>query len=389
MSDFKSENKEREAYLRLLGRLNQADREPPDIGAVLEGAEGRDPRRLEELMTGAARPRTVLFTLPRTLAGLAASLLLGVGLFYFRYSRTAPSDSSARNNFPVRAAVATEVNGAVRLLREKRILTLRRGDLLVPGDTLRVAAGEGVALSLNARAGIRLSENSELTIQELPRAREPSPAGKTAPPGPAGIRLLLKQGRLNGALVPGKGAPPAPDAANRRPVLEIRTPLLTVRVIGTVFSLETQPGRAVLRVAQGRVRAALRIGDRSVHMIQAPREFVVTSDGTREFRELGAADAKKMPRAVAFIGKKGKSGSSPVVKKEKRLSSEVELSKRYGRNPDLIVLKDGRRYRGIVVSQEGDSILVRTVEGFHRLSRDEIDRIRFIRSEDLRKTGER
>ena len=151
---------------------------------------------------------------------------------------------------------------------------IRPGDTLTEGDALRVPAGSFVTLAFADGSSVRVDEKSELTLRELRKnARTHEPQSM----------IELGKGGLESQITP-------VIEQRRKRKFEIKTPMATTSVRGTVFSVSiTESGNAITAVDQGTVAVAgaQTSGTTRAAAVHAGSGIAVQSDG-----RLGAVAAQ-------------------------------------------------------------------------------------------------
>jgi len=164
------------------------------------------------------------------------------------------------------------------------------------------------------------------------------------------------------------------DRLQQKDRVEVHTPTAIAGVRGTDFLVESSPGNTRVALLSGRLEVKSKAGIRNIETLQ---EVEVTQN----------MDVRPLSREAELVQEKADlhragSGFSPELFQQaatvKSVRSEEELRQTYGREPDLIVLADGRELRGIVAAQHGNELIIQTVsDGTFVVSRSEVLEIRF------------
>jgi ferric-dicitrate binding protein FerR (iron transport regulator) len=172
-------------------------------------------------------------------AGLAAVLAIALGLAWWR--------SGSGDGVPPTVALVESVSGPVELAAEAR--GIAPGEAVPLGAELRSADG---------RASLRLAGGANVRLDVETRVRFISASA-----------LELESGALY------------VDTGSRTPPIEVRTPLGTVRDVGTRFSVRVA-GDLAVRVREGSV---LTERQGRTYLARAGQELVLRRDGRTERRE--------------------------------------------------------------------------------------------------------
>lgn len=250
---------EEEVVRRLLQKAGPRPPIPPeDLDAISAAARSAWRERLQRVPPLAAPPRRRplrTFALP-----LAAALAVALGLAWWWALQWMP--------VPPAVAWVEEVTGPVQLETEAGgPRTIAEGDQIPPGSVLH--SGNGGAR--RGRVSLRLRHGATVRIDVATRLRL---ASATA--------VELERGALYVDTGTGPQSPPS------RRAIEVRTPVGTVRDVGTQFAVripDSEPGALLIRVRDGAVLTQHR-GRR--HLTVAGQELLLHGDGKIERRDVAA-----------------------------------------------------------------------------------------------------
>ena len=186
---------------------------------------------------------------------LAAALIVAVGLVWWWVSR-APRDAAGVP--PPTVARVEAVTGPVQLkTNTDEARTITTGELILQGAALHTDNGKA-ALRLAGGATVRLDAESRLRF--------------------ASATVLDLE---HGALYVDTGAGPRPRTA-----IEVRTPIGTVRDIGTQFAVRVADHEKAVLSVQVRTGAVLTRHRGRTYRTQAGEELALRHDGTAERRQI-------------------------------------------------------------------------------------------------------
>ncbi|MBE7437702.1 MAG: FecR domain-containing protein [Spirochaetales bacterium] len=249
-------------------------------------------------------------------------------------------------------AVVLKTQGESFLLRGEERERLYAGVMIRSLDRIETAADSTVDVMMKGGLALRIRPASQLTF--------------------TGMRFQDRtdlQVDLNGGAVF-----LSVERLQKNDRVEVHTPTAIAGVRGTDFLVESRPGSTRVALLSGRLAVKSKSGERTLEPLQE-----VEVKESLEVRPL-STQADMMTQKSEL--QKSGSGFSPELFQQaaavKSVRSEAELRKIYGREPDLIVLADGRELRGVVAAQHGNELIIQTVsDGTFVVSRAEVLEIRF------------
>jgi hypothetical protein len=159
----------------------------------------------------------------------------------------------------------------------------------------------------------------------------------------------------------------------------VKTPTAVAGVRGTVFLVKASGNETDVVTIEGSVElASLKTGETIV--LNSGQAGRAVENATPVQIEPAGEEIELAKRSVKLMLKEKDIVKSPVleaVSGMKALKKE-EFQNVYGRDPEIIILKDGRKFRGIVASQTGDLLVVHSTEGVHLIRSGEIKEIRYV-----------
>ena len=124
--------------------------------------------------------------------------------------------------------------GEVQLIAEDGAASpLKKGDKIAVGSTVKTGAGARAVIVITPRSAIRISENSEVIIENVNQDAQP-----------IDVTINLKDGSL-GALL-------KPNAAGELD-FKVRTPSGVAAARGTFYAVVVKDGKGYAQVKEGRV----------------------------------------------------------------------------------------------------------------------------------------
>lgn len=254
------------------------------------------------------------------------------------------------------------------------------GRKLAPGNFItadsRVTVGKGslaeLQLSeLRAGAVVRLRAGSEFRLSAYSSA-----AGNTQ-------TLELEQGRVLVKI-------PRRLSGVR---FVVRTPTATAAVRGTAFEVVVANGRTTIRVVEGvvRVRAVQAVSSKAnpAPVDLSPGQGLADASGDARPQDTSARELRRLKGELAGLHHLAPEELQPVLSKTAALMKlirqrngrsvralEGEISRLYGKQFETLLLKNGRRVRGVVFQQAGRYVVIST-RGVLRFTADQVEGMAF------------
>lgn len=322
-----------------IARAVQGDGDLPDFNPAWLTASPARRADAEVFQMSSAKPRLWM-------GALAATVVASVGLAVFFQTRT-PETVSSR-------ALVLSVRGEVSVQRSGGSVSVHAGDVLVEAD--RIVTGENSILDLAVSGhAIRILGQSSASIAELRKNKDGS--GKS-------VRMALEKGGLLAAA--------ARLSAKDR--FEVRTPTAIAGVRGTRFLVQSDEQGTRVRLFQGSVLVQGENGqERTVESGQA---VVVTSDKI----------AEGGPEEVSYLADFNELEANPDLRDPEILNAAESLQsaqtaediKKLYQKIEIIKLRDGREFRGVIASQSGTRVIIHTPQGIYIVSNDELELVEIV-----------
>lgn len=269
---------------------------------------------------------------------------LGLGVFFFQ--------NRAPQTVPSRALVMS-VRGQVNVERAGTAVAVHTGDILVEADRIETGADSVLDLAVSGHA-IRIMGQSSASIAEL--RRNPDGSAKS-------VRMRLDKGGLLSVA----GRLSGPDK------FEVQTPTAIAGVRGTRFLVQTDEQGTRVRLFQGSV------------MVQA--------NGQERILESGSAvrvTSEKMesagPEETSYLVDFNELEANPDLRDPEILQAAEALQsartaeeiKKLYQKIEIIRLRDGREFRGVIASQTGSRVIIHTPEGIYIVDKGELELVDLV-----------
>ncbi len=292
-----------------------------------------------------------------TWIALAAVLVmaLGMGVLFAPRLRESVSGPVARAGEPIRA-MAMLVQGEVTVLvpgaPEPKSLT--SGTVLVEGSRIETGKGGRADLAFSRGSIVRVNANSQLVVQNLRKLE-----------GAENVGLHLEQGSVFNLV----------ERLNQKSEYVVTTPTAIAGVRGTAFQVTTDGEKTEVICHEGSL-SVQKTREGSTRVIESHEAVQIGREGVGQVESRPGGE--DVARETAALREALKSFDPEVVKATLELvevKSEADIERIYQRDLETIILKDGRRYRGIVASQMGEQLIIQTVSGQLVVPLDEVKEI--------------
>ena len=158
----------------------------------------------------------------------------------------------------------------------------------------------------------------------------------------------------------------------------VKAPTAIAGVRGTVFEVSADTETTVF-VAEGEVEVNGLIGKEENHSLLKDRGVTIRGEKDYLFGE-----EKKTEELLKEAGEmKGNKTdiSEETIKLTSKLANvktEEELSKVFNKDIEIIIMKDGRTLRGVIVSMSEGKLLVQTIKGSHFINEAEVQKVKYV-----------
>lgn len=305
--------------------------------------------------------------------GLAASMVvsISVGLFYLNQQQLSelnnPGYSAAFEKSTRKEsmkAIVLAIHGEVHRAGEKEHLPLHPGDILEGKQKLVTSRGAWLDLSLSSGITIHLEGGSTLGVERAIQGDQDSRY----------VLLNLEKGALLASI----------EKSSSRSEFDVVTPTAVAGVRGTVFRVQLDEAKTQVSVLEGAVEVKGRwraanpvvVEEKQQVQIQAKEKEYTPVQRISEGEQI--QQMEETHRTLLNLDEQIQNELGESVKEIKPVKSEEELMNRFDRGLELIELRDGRKFRGIIVSQSGNRMVVQTLQGVHVVERDSIERVLYL-----------
>ncbi len=321
----------------------------------------------------------------KTLSAMAALFLVAIGLSVFLFNSgrndrwnigslipfSGPGDHVSEIERKPLRGVAIQVEGNIQLIRQGQSDQLYTGDTLMEGDRLISTESGRTKISLSEGMLVSISGNTNVSLTQLHQS------GKMG--NPRFISMDLKRGELLGVV----------EKLRADDRIETVTPTAVAGVRGTAFAVKVTAESSVITTLSGSVEVKKADSGNAVVLEQG--EKVEASISPSLMKEKAAPEVLRVKKEeVAALSQEAQSLSRStldLVSSLKSVKTEKEMSQMYGRSLEIIKLRNGRVFRGIVASQFERKLVIHTLSGIHLVDADEVDSIQY--AEELPdRTGE-
>ncbi|MBI3396483.1 MAG: FecR domain-containing protein [Spirochaetia bacterium] len=288
---------------------------------------------------------------PLKYAAMAAIALFTVGLSaLFVVNRAAViafienkgSSEGVQGSGVLRAAVVF-VQGQPQLDHEGKTGGMELGQMLVQGDRIITGPGARVDLGLPGGHIVRIKEQSDVEISTL---RQTKSAAREAVIGLKNGEVVASVRKL--------------DNAEK---MQIKAPTAIAGVRGTGFRVSTDGARSIVVVADGAVE--VQTAAAAAKVLEAGQSVTATKEETKEEAKLDAGSAAALKGELTEMEANRAAMDSEVMNAAAQLpivKSDADIARVYNR-VEVVRLKNGTQYRGVVASQVGTVLLVQTSQG--------------------------
>lgn len=285
---------------------------------------------------------------PRLWTGALAAVLavsLGLGVFFFQ--GRGPETVSSR-------ALVLSVRGEVSILRAGGSVAVHTGDILMEADRIETGPESVLDLAVSGHA-IRIMGQSTASIAELRRNQDGSSKS---------VRLSLQKGGLLAVAAKLSG----------KDRFEVQTPTAIAGVRGTRFLVQTDADGTRVRLFQGSVHVQGEKGQERT--VESGQGVVVTSEKIEEAQ----------PEEVSYLADFNELEANPdlrdpeILKAAESLQSArtAEEIKKLYQKIEIIKLRDGREFRGVIASQAGSRVIIHTPQGIYIVNNDELELVEIV-----------
>lgn len=276
-------------------------------------------------------------------AGAAVSLGLGIFFFQTRSPETVPS-----------RALVMSVRGQVSVQRAGASVTVHTGDILVEADRIETGPDSILDLAVSGHA-IRIMGQSTASVAEL--RRSPDGSAKS-------VRMSLEKG----GILSSAGKLAAKDR------FEVQTPTAIAGVRGTRFLVQISEGGTRVRLFQGSVMVQSEKGQERV--LESGQAVQVTSE---KMETAG-------PEEVSYLADFNELEANPDLRDPELLQAAEALQsartadeiKKLYQKIEIIKLRDGREFRGVIASQSGSRVIIHTPGGIYVVDKDELELVDLV-----------
>ncbi len=266
-------------------------------------------------------------------------------------------------------AIVLFVEGDVQIIRQNKETEIYKGDTLNTGDTIRTGAVGRVGLALGSGIQVSIAPSSLVNLEEFSQLEKEKLRQ---------VSIELKSGELISHV----------DKLRSGENVEVITPTSVAGVRGTSFIVKSSEESTQVIMIDGSV--ALSPKKKSILqniIIEGP---VILEQGQSAVFKKGESiklepvsqkviqDAEVIIAQVQKEHKKVRKVIIDSVSELNPLKNPEEFRKIYGRDPEIIVLKNGRVLKGVVASQSGEKLVVHSTEGAHILNAGDIQEIRYV-----------
>ena len=301
-------------------------------------------------------------------SSLAASILLFLlaGFFFLpRFSGNGPSivhdlKKGEEETF-MKAIVLQKIGQAfVRTGSEKR--ELHTGDVLQGQLAFFVEVGSEIDLSLANGVRLHIKENSTLDLEKAVLKKD----------GNTYVKMNLSKGGILASI----------DKTTQNSDFAVVTPTAVAGVRGTVFQVDLNEDQSTrVSVLNGAVLVQGRwkdshpviLEEKTGARLQEGKPVQPEPVQVEELANLEQKDQtlKEKEESVGATIRHFTDESSPA-------GSESKLMEKYDRGLEQIELEDGRVLRGMIVSQQGDRMIVESADGIHIIQRRQLKRVIYL-----------
>jgi len=331
-----------EAYRKLLARSPDTSRLPAFDPSWME----RNPVHMADSSSFKSPSRIFRYSM----LVAAASLLVGLSLFLYIKYQSDPAQVATGN----RKAIAVFLQGEVGIETDKGIKRLFSGDLVKPGEIIVTGQDGTVDLAFSEGSLVRVSPNGRLTIREF------MVTDKSA------VNLELKKGDVL-SIVQRQSASDS---------FRITTPTAIAGVRGTTFRVSTTGESTRISLIEGSVEIPSSSGGSSV--ILRENDTAVVNPSSAPVVSNDPQMAEETKKSVVEMQENLKNVNPKVFQAAGELQSvqsEEDMMRIYKKDIEIIKLKSGRVFRGVVASQVDGNLLIQTVDGSYVIPASDVDEV--------------
>ncbi len=280
---------------------------------------------------------------------IAATILLSIsGILYYLSSNKSGESPTAGNR-----AIAVSLSGEVTVRSDRGEKKLFAGDMVLTGDLIETNADGKVDLAFSDGAMVRINPGSRLKIEEL----------KSDDKSNFTVSLYLQKGESTSLV----------RRITARDSYRVVTPTAIAGVRGTSFSIETDGQNTRIVLMEGRVEASAGSAQSvileekdTVSIPAGASSLEVTRDEAAAAEK--TADLQEMNTNLNGVSSRIFEAAGEI----RQVHSEKELSEIYHKEIEIIILKNGRIFRGVVASQVDGQLLILTVDGTYMVSSSDV-----------------
>jgi hypothetical protein len=294
--------------------------------------------------------------------GLAASILVALGVFFFVEKETPKSQElnqqgvvqpdEKKVEYKQMKAIVLFIKGKATKADGTR---LYQGNILKENESIQTGPKSTIDIGFADSGVIRLSEKSSITLEKL----QTSNFGFS-------LQFKVNVGKLFNI------APKMTKGSS----YEVHTPTSVAGVRGTSFEVNSGDKSSVIIVYEGTVQVRSLIKDKKEFIVSKDEKVVINSDEETLYPKEVISHTTYAEMLSHLKGVMDEETIS-TLNSIKQAKSEEELSEIYDLSVEILKLADGKEIRGVVISQKNGKFIVQTMEGIFILKESEIIDIRY------------
>lgn len=249
--------------------------------------------------------------------------------------------------------IITFIKGDAFFVKGDKEEKLHNGDIIQPDSTIKTGKKSFLDITFNDHSIVRLKENTKVQLMEMALSKK----------GGHLTSLNINEGKIINVV----------SKVQEDGFYTVKSQTMVAGVRGTVFEVAIEGDTSVF-VAEGNVEVQSNIGKKDTHNLKANNGVTIKQNQDTLFE-----NEKKTKELLAdSIDMKNHTISQEQVKMTSKLAnvkSEEDLKKAFNKDIELIIMKDGRLLRGVVVSMAEGKLLVQTVKGSHFINEADVEKV--------------
>ena len=271
--------------------------------------------------------------------------------------------AALREQYGEMRGVVLYSEGEVILKRGDRRKFLRQGDTVDSGDWIYSGKSGKASVLISPGSSFQVEGETEIQLHELRRAKGQGGRGRLA-------TLFVRKGEIISSI----------ERLTTGERFTVRTPGAIAEVRGTTFRIVADEKNTDIQLLKG----GLEVQDRHNHgsVVLTDREkLTLVPDNAMKKETMSSDENEVIARISSELKTRARTvdpGLLVILEEMGRAGSDEELNGLSDGTIEVVKLKDGSVYRGLVISQREDKMVIQSVDGVHIVNSVEVQEIRYI-----------